>query len=403
MPRIILILLISIFGFIKTYGLTLDESAATNKLVSLGFENVKVKKQGNILYAAIEDNIYRGSYRGLGVAIESLITQQDNTQNDTLILVALENLIPRITLTAIHSVNGWNINTEYGGEKAMKNLKHVKKTNNSLGKVDIVVHPRVTMTNYIYSQTWEAAIDLAPSIEVDLWKGAKATVQVALPIWNNYVRDNSYGCVRPGYMTLSQKLLSNNKFDATISAGIFSQNRNGVDLRGMFHINKSLDLGFIAGYTGGWYVESGKWNFCELDKLNYCIKADYYEHYSNCQIQLMAGQFVYGDMGARIDISRHLAEFNLGVFGTLSKGETDTGFFLSIPLGTRKMPKHRYARVRLPESFSWEHNMFNYGKYLKNHQGVSYKTASNQDNGDKYWQPQYIKEYVVKYLNGQVK
>lgn len=402
MKRILSSILL-LFACLTAWGATLSESDAYKKLESIGFDNIKVHKEDNTLYVALEDNIYRGTYRGFGVALDALIERNEVSEGDKIILVALENQMPKVTITAMHSSEtGWSINVAYGNE-AEKHLRKSKVRNSSFGKIDVVFYPKITVANYLYTQAWEAAIDIAPALEIDLWKGAKATLQVAIPLWNNFKRDNSFDYIRPGFATLNQQLISNQWIEANLTAGIFSQNRNGVDLRATAHLNKNLDLGFIAGYTGGWYVDDGKYKFCQLDKLNLLFKADYYEQNSKVQVQLLAGKFVYGDMGARVDISRHLAEYNIGVYGSLAKDDKDAGFFLSIPIGPKKMPKHGVVRARLTESMSWQQNMFNHGTYLQKHLGVMYKTAPNQGVGDKYWQPEYIQEYVVKYLNGVVK
>lgn len=387
------------------FAFTVTEQEASQILIDLGFENVKVRKNNNTMYVALEDNIYRGTYRGYGIALNNLTTtDKHNTEIDTIVLVALDNQMPKLQLTALYSGDGgWNLKADYVGSETMHYLKDIKQKNSSLGKLDFVIHPHITLQNYVYTQLWEAAIDISPALEINLWKGASATVQVAIPLWNNFIYDENYRSLHPGYMSFTQQLFSNQWAEASVSVGIFSQNRNGVDLRGTVHINKALDFGLIAGYTGGWYVESGKWHFCELDRFNLLARIDYYEKYSNCQVQLIGGQFVYGDFGARLNISRHLADFNLGIFGTMTEGENDLGFYFSIPLSGKKMPRHNRVRVRLPESISWEQSMFNYGDYLHNHRGVMYRTTSNQDLGEKYWQPQYVEEYVLKYLKDKIK
>ena len=387
-------------------------SEAYQKLSALGFENLKIKQQGNTTYIALEDNVYRGTYRGLGVALQQLSPSEDNRANaDTIILFALEQQMPRLTLTAIHNTHDqWSVNAEYGASKDYQKLNREKRRDSSLGKVDFVIHPEIMIDSLFHDNNGMIALGIAPAIEVGFWKGAKLTAQVIIPIWNNIDVDDANDKIRPGIITLSQKLMSNQWADITATAGIFrvdasrfATNQQGLDLKAIGHINNRLDVGIEVGYTGAMYLEGSKWKFDKWDNLNVLGNISYYEPLINCQFNLRGGQFVYGDKGVRFDAVRRLAEFSVGCYGTYADKEKGMGLTCSIPFGLKKKLKHNAVRISLPESIVWNYCLQNETKpFIQNKCGVVYSTTTDGRYSNNYWNPEYVAKYVQKFVNNQI-
>ena len=123
-----------------------------DRLVSLGMENVKVVAQADGVCIAYEDNVYRGTYRGLFDVIRTLLNDPD-VEGD-IRLVVLEDRIPQITVSLSREalvayrqeevslaavMKGLAIS--YDTDEVMKILKGAKAVNRSAGKVDLVLYP----------------------------------------------------------------------------------------------------------------------------------------------------------------------------------------------------------------------------------------------------------------------
>lgn len=411
MKKILALLICLIVALLPKYSFAaISVSEAYQKLTSLGFENLKIKQQGNTTYIALEDNVYRGTYRGLGVALQNI--SPDNQQSaDTIIMTALQNQMPRITLTAIHNThNQWLVEAEYGAGKNAQKLNREKRRESSLGKVDFVIHPEIMIDSLFHDNNGMIALGVAPALEVSLWKGAKFTAQVIIPIWNNIDIADANDKIRPGIITLSQNVLSNQWADVTVTAGIFrvdasrfATNRQGFDLKAIGHINSRLDVGVEVGYTGASYLEDSKWKFDKWDKLNVLANISYYEPLINCQFNLRGGQFVYGDKGVRLDAVRRLAEYSVGCYATYADKEKGMGFTCSIPFGLKKKMKHNAVRISLPESIGWNYCLQNETKpFIKNSYGVIYSTTTDGQYSNNYWNPEYVAKYVQKFVNNQI-
>ena len=111
------------------------------KLQQLGMENIQIATDGDNTTVAFEDNMYRGTYRGIGKAIVAAI---EGMYRGDLQMVVLEQSIPqlcitlsgetvteykekRITIGEVYRQMG----ISYDTDKAMGILKKAHKTLNS--------------------------------------------------------------------------------------------------------------------------------------------------------------------------------------------------------------------------------------------------------------------------------
>lgn len=374
------------------------------KLIDDGYENVRVGNRGNHIYVALEDNHNRGIYKGLAEALK--IISPEKSANDTIELVALERQIPQVTIFAIHNGEEWAIETTHGG-KFCDLLKDVKPQNSSALKIDIVPYPQIHLSNFRYDRMWCVYSYISPTVEMQLWKGSFLTAQLKIPIWDNYdFGDYNYNKVIPGYVTLSQTILNTSHWNSNITAGLFDDFRDGIIIDGYYHWNNKLDVGAIFGYTGSWNINDN--NYFDFKKVNNMLllgKIEYYEPYTQLQIELQAGQFLYKDKGVRLDVNRHYADRVVGLFCSITDWGTNLGFEFSIPIGAKKMGKHRAIRLRLPETYaySFNENTNTENDHDANQIGQILHTAPDDNHSAHYWQPEFISKYLKLYLKKSIK
>lgn len=382
----------------------INENNAYQVLCDLGFENIQVSHDNNVLLVALEDNRYRGNYRGAGIALNALSNKE--TSNDTICLILKENDMPRIKLDALHIDGRWYVESDYASSKDMIPFKGTKKEEKSFGKVDFVITPLIELDSLFKDYAERIALDIAPSIEITPWKGAKISTQVIIPIYNNMRQSNKYDKIRLGTTIINQHIWTNKKFDIYASAGLYyvnlrrrNNNQYGVKLNADYHLNKRIDLSVSSSYTGEWTFIDNSLDFQDINNLSVLGKISYYEPLINCKFSVSGGKYVSDDWGTRIDVVRTLAEYNIGAYATINENDKSYGIYCSIPLGLKKKMKRYPVRIRLNESLNWDYNT-EYS-YKKGIELITRSDASESYSSANFWNPKYIAKYVNKYLNDQ--
>ena len=154
-----------IIGLLLSSSITVHAQVA-QKLRELGMENIRTIETGGTTVAAFEDNVYRGTYRGVGKAI---IAGMEGMGNGNLELVALDgNGIPQLSIslpdTLIAGYKSGEISLKevyermemsYDTDRPMGLLKgSTGVINRSAWKADIVLYPEVSLeTVFIQSQS----------------------------------------------------------------------------------------------------------------------------------------------------------------------------------------------------------------------------------------------------------
>ena len=352
------------------------------KLQQLGMENIQTVTEvnGNTTIA-FEDNVYRGTYRGIGKAIEAAM---EGMYGGNLQMVVLEHSIPQLCITLSDKVITEykekqitigevyrQMGISYDTDEAMEVLKKTHRTlNSSAGKVDIVVYPEVKLENSSFDRLYTYYVNLAPAVEMALWKGAELTVQVVFPV-------------------------------ATNLKGNFTNNRMGAQAEMKYRTaNGRLELGAMAGATvqsvltddEGWYISRKL-------RMNAALKASVYEPRFNLQFDLQAARYLYGDYGVRGDCTRHFGEYAIGVYGMYTDGEINGGFHFAIPLPGKKWSRNRGVRVRQADYFAMEYSMESWGRYADEKMGETYRTRPDENRSNRFFQPEYIRYFLIKEAN----
>lgn len=383
------------------------------RLQKLGMENIRTVTENGNTTIAFEDNVYRGTYRGIGKAITAAM---EGMSQGNLQMVVLENRIPQLCIALSERVvteykeKRMSIGEVYrqmeishDTDEAMEILKGTHHTlNSSAGKVDIVVYPEVKLENSSFDRLYSYYVNLAPAVEMALWKGAELTAQVVLPIATNL--NGQYKKIRPGVIALSQEFYFSKGFLGRVTAGNFTNNRMGGQAEITYRTaNGRLELGAIAGGTvqsvltddEGWYVSRKL-------RMNAALKASVYEPRFNLQFEVQAARYLYGDYGVRGDCTRHFGEYAIGVYGMYTDGEINGGFHFAIPLPGKRWSRNRGVRVRQADYFALEYSMTTWGKYTNEKMGETYKIKPDENRSNRFFQPEYIRYFLIKEANKQI-
>ncbi|MDR2917480.1 MAG: YjbH domain-containing protein [Tannerella sp.] len=378
----------------------------SNLLVQTGFEDVAVMCDGDALYINYSDNIYRGPVRG---AFEVFRLLLDELKTDKSIhLLLQEDCIPQVALVlqedqVVAYLNKTlslaelmsSVRISYDTDEYGPVFKGIKRENHSAGKIDLVLYPQITLNNSWMDKLYGVIFNIAPAVEVGLWKGASFTGQVIFPIWNNMTGEMDY--VRPGMLLFRQEYRFPKNVFMAFNIGNFNASRMGADLSFRYiPAHDRWEVGINGGLTGSSTFYSGKWELSEWRRFSGAVTFRYNEPFYNLQFDLTGQRYIYGDYGVRLDCTRHFGEVSVGLYGMLSGGEPNGGFHLAVPFPGKKRMKRRAVRLGLPEYFDWEYEAQSGNEYFARHLGRSYETRPDENRSQRYYNPSYLKEMLIK-------
>lgn len=241
--------------FLPLFVLAQNGDYTVDALVKMGFENVSWAENGEERVYLLENNVYRTTGVGIGVALDEIQKTGMPEDGKTCRLIVLNNNVPMISLCCnTDELKGkeatrhdWNVSYDLGDGWDL--VKGEKRKNSSLYKVDFLVYPEFSFKNVKLSVMYEFLINAAPALEVSLWKGSKLSAQVIVPILNQY--GYKYDDVRPGFVTLSQRFRLPFNIFVTGTIGTFNNNRWGADLKvEHFFKNERFSVDGRFSYTG---------------------------------------------------------------------------------------------------------------------------------------------------------
>ncbi len=399
------ITILIIAGLLATAGI---RAQVAENLKALGMENIRLVETGEATTVKFEDNVYRGTYRGIGKAIVAAL---DGMKQGGLVLVALDNSVPQLgIIIPANLVEGYKAGTvslkeiytqmqlTCDTDEPMNRLKEADRTiNRSAWKPDLVIYPDVYLENSRFDKLYTYAVNIAPALEISPWKGAMITAQAVIPVVTNMYGEAKE--IHPGVITLAQEFRLRNNFSGRIVAGNFTNNRVGVQGEINYRTNNGRwGFGALVGSTGYSAVVKGEgWVIGEKQHINGALKASMYEPRFNVQLDLQVGRYVYGDYGVRGDCTRHFGDYAVGMYAIAIDGEVNGGFHFAIPMPGKKW-KRNAARIRPGQYFAEEYSMRSWGAWIDRDLGVKYDTRPNDNRAERFFQPDFIRYFLLKEL-----
>lgn len=390
------------------FSQTADE-VIEKKLLSTGFENIRVSSENKNFTISFENNIYRWNVRALSTALDTISKYVPG--NSSLSVVQLSLDIPQIATKV--SAAQWlkfrkgelektildsNLQISYQTTGIWNQIKNDKPLNKNTLKFDFVFYPQLYLTNLFFNSIYEVQFNIAPSIEFSLWKGSQFIAQVIFPIYSDpAVYGEEGNKIRPGFLVLSQNFRFDGPWFGNVSIGNFNNHRYGIDFSISHPFkNPRWDIGFNAGLTGSSVFTSDGWEVGEPNTFTFFVGAGYFLPRFNLRFDAQAGRFLQGDYGGRFNLSRMFGETTIGFYAMYTvteiggDGNPNAGFHVSIPFPPGKRLKHKTLRVNVPRYFDWEYNGatdFIYGR--------DFESQPEENRAAAYFNPIYIKEELL--------
>lgn len=369
-------------------------------LMESGFENIRVDFDEDKYFISYENNKYRWDVKALSSLLDSV--SKKLPFDAELNIYHLKYNIPQF-VTKVNTGDWLDYRYDSIGEEmdsliyvsrrtgeGWHRLKKIHPDEPGIFKYDIVLYPQFYLANIGFLKIYEIQLNVAPALEVSFWKGMLLTAQVIFPLINDFEPEGDL--IRPGFLVLSQNFRLSAPLFGKVSIGNFNNHRYGIDisLKYIFK-NENWTMSMSTGLTGYSEFSESYWYRGSLDTYTFSVTAGYFYPQASLQVNLSGGRFIYGDYGARIDITRYFGETTLGFYGVFTESRPNGGFHFSFPFPPRKRWKRRTFRVIPPRYFDWEYDAgtaFGYGQY--------YETRPNENRSEHFFNPNYIKNELLK-------
>lgn len=175
----------------------------------------------------------------------------------------------------------------------------------------------------------------------------------------------------------------------SLSAGMFHNDRYGFDLQYRYrNSNMHWSFGLEYGITGYYFLpkEGAYWQ--QLDNEVLIADVEYFIPDGGITLRAAAGQFIFGDRGARLDFIKQYGRVDLGFFGARTKNGSNFGINITVPLFPGKLIRNQKIEIRTTEEFRHE--------YFFNHDGTiarRYRTS--------YRLSQQLRQYNTRFNENQ--
>ena len=371
------------------------------RLAIAGYEDIRVAPRGKTVTVSYENNLFRNKAYALSEILDSLV----GCGYDTLKVVSLVNDMPVIVSqigasdwkqyknhkkTPLETLRQFNVS--YNTDAAWKSLRGMLPVNPHINKIDVVFYPQVAIMNVLFTKNYEVQFNIAPALEVSLWRGMKFTGQVIFPVVNDPRYGDVGALIRAGFLTIAQEFHLPGSIQGRGVAGLFDNDRDGADMT----VTKFLfgGMGYVganAGYTGTNRYVMGNWYRENLSTLTWFLKSGYFYKPFDIQLDLSAGRYLMGDYGMRGDCSRYWGETSIGFYAEVAGGKFNGGFHFTVPIGPKHYKKNRFIQLRTPYYFNWEYKAGT--EYVK---GQYYRTRPNDNNVEHFYNPDLFTKSLLK-------
>lgn len=372
-------------------------------LVKEGFENISWYENEKERVYVLENVAYRQNSVGAGKAVD-IIQVNGMPESKPCRLVLLDNNVPQVSIycNPVEVLDkkekidrsDWSISYDLGD--SWRNAVRRKVYNSSLFKVDVVAYPELMLKNLIITQIYQVLFNIAPAVELSLWKGMKLTAQMVFPIYNDGYGDRA-GKIHPGFITARQSVRLPFNLWAGLTIGCFNNERYGIDLdlKHVLKIDERFSFDARVGLTAANQWDGFKCTYGTNRRWIWSVGGNFYWPRYDVQLSLKGEQYLLGERGVRFDAIRHFRNASIGFYAMKAKGvRLNGGFRLQVLLPPYKYKrKGHIPRVLPSKNMGLAYNAGNERFYYKNYRS----NPSDNIMQSNSFNPYYLKSEMLKY------
>lgn len=192
--------------------------------------------------------------------------------------------------------------------------------------------------DFNYLRQYDLLVRLTPGFKWDMGNHWQLAGQATVPLLNQY--GDNYKYVRVNVLDVSKEMRLWGLY-VKGSAGLFSNQRYGVDMKFFLPLTRWLALEAQAGVTGVLTMWP-RWWASPMDRFSWTVGGDIYLPRWNTQLRGVAGHYLYRDFGCEAEAMRHFKHTTVSVYGRWNNVDAfDGGFRVVVALP----PYHRTRRA----------------------------------------------------------
>jgi len=224
-----------------------------------------------------------------------------------------------------------------------------------------------------FETQYDFLIRLTPGFKWNMGNHWQLSGQVMFPIVNQYGYEYSFFQVTALNVSKEFKI---NSLCLKATAGAFSHNRYGLDLKAFLPLCDWFAFEGQAGYVGSVFV-SPYWELVAPNRFVGRFGGDIYLSRWNTQFRGVIGKYLYGDIGLEGIAMRHFNHTTVSLYGRWSnKFGFDGGFRVVIMLP----PYHRKQRVvNVRPASNWR---MSYSVMVHEYSLLMYRTDPEENERD---------------------
>jgi hypothetical protein len=222
------------------------------------------------------------------------------------------------------------------------------------GTVEIFAGADLNYRNIYYNnRLYDLLIYLTPAVKWHPGNHWTVAAQALVPVMNDY--GDYYRRVRLNLASVSKEVYFGRQ-GVKVSAGLFTKERYGVDVKWFCPVTDWLALNAQVGYTGYCSMANG-WTCSQMDMLTAQAGARVYLTRTNTEFRLTGGRYVYEDWGVTGECMRHFRHCTVGVYAQYSDWGKENGGFKVVMMLPPYRRSHAKVRLRTASNFRLTYNI----------------------------------------------
>lgn len=345
-----------------------------NNLIKQGLQNVVVSIGDSMLHVTFENRRFRDEVDAVEKVAE--IFQQQPTLSYQALEFTLQNrgiptlsgVLQRILIKENKDSSSVQLlpeQTRIADYNLWAQRFEQEKANNGNWRVEFEFEPQLLLALGARRDPILHQINLLPSANIYLWRGARLRFQGIIPI-SDELKNPEDQFWRPRLITLSQYVVLPKKILLSATLGYFTERRYGVALQAskFFGAKSRFLLQANAAYTGfGSFPQvinvdtpTRGWQFSNLNYFNYSIAGEYIIPSWNLRVRLAYQKALLNRKVVRAEVWRQFDELQLGFFLYRFTGESNYGFIVNIPLFPKRYGKPGRIHFKTSRFFNYTYH-----------------------------------------------
>lgn len=324
--------------------------SVAQRLAAAGFANVRAVETPEFTVYTVENDYYKIPAEGFARAVQ-IIEGAGLDGTRPVKLIGTNYKIPELTITYDPDVGLWRATKRL--DASWDAVKDQERLNDTFLKTNLTLYPALSLTNLVIDQVYQSLWEIKPTLEVPLWKGARFTYQLIIPIYTDFI-DASYKKVHPGFITLSQRFRDPWHLNilGKVTVGNMSNRRYGAMLEAAWWFpNERFWLDANAGVVAPAMFNGFQWRYALEPRFIFGLAGNYYNPSLQTQFILRAQRFLYGDYALKYEMIRHFRHCSVGFYAEWGVEIYDRiyytpnfngGFRFQIALPPFRMKRHGY-------------------------------------------------------------